>query len=288
MASRLRFPQLLFALPLLLAACQTVVDLDVTATPPQLVVEGVIERRPATPADTRQRLRLTTTVAFVGAAAEPPAVTDATVQVSDGTTTYDFTSVGGGFYECPALPAEVGRRYALRIRWRGEEYAAQTSLPDGPPIDSIYTAFKEETTVSPAGTYVRFDTRDPAGVRNYYEWRLFINGELQRNPDPGNAVEVIASDEFFDGRALTGLEPNGEITVSPGDSARVEQVAITVDQYHYLLGVFRLTGTGNPAFGDPPPVTPRGNVQNVRAGGPAAQGYFGAGTVAVAALVVPR
>jgi Domain of unknown function (DUF4249) len=276
---------LLALLLIFLTACETVVDLDIPPATPLLIVEGGIERHPG-PDSATQRIRLTTTVPYVGPAAVPPPVATATVRVMDGASEYVFVHEGAGYYVCRTLAGSVGHTYALRIDYNGATYVAEETLLAVAPLDRLYTAYEEATAVQPAGLYVKFDTRDPAPERNYYRWRFFINGKLQLVPDPGNTTEVIATDEFFNGQPLMGLRPSGDITVAPGDSVLVEQLGISQRQYEYLYGVFVLTGAGGPLFGDPPPANIPGNLRNLRAGGPAALGYFGASTVSALALVV--
>lgn len=277
---------LLAALLPLLTACETVLtDYEAPAARPLLVVEGGIERRPD--ADSLvQRIVLSTTRAFVGPNAAPPAVETATVTVSDGITTFPFLHEGGGVYVCRGLAGRVGTTYTLRLTWDGATYTATETLLPVPAIERVYTEFVPGGAFSDDGVYVKLDTQDPANAPNHYLWRLFIDGELQMNPDPGNSREVIASDEFFDGQPLRGLTPNGEIAVVPGDTVRVEQVAISKRRYDYLFAIFNLTAS-TPLFGDPPPANPPGNIRNEQPGGPAALGYFGAAEVSVAGLIVP-
>ncbi len=268
----------------LLIGCEEVVEIELSNGVTRLVVEGGVEGRSGPDAG-RQRVVLSTTAPFASRGESAPKIPDAQVRVSSSAgDNVTFNYKGDGLYETTELIGVVGVEYTLHIQWQGDEYEARETMAPVARIDSIYYEFQEETAFEDEGLFVKLDASDPPGLGNYYMWKLFVNGEWKIKPDPGNAFDVIASDEFFDGRLIQGFLPNEEFTVEPGDSVRVEQHGLTVSAYEYYFAIYSQNGNGTPF--DPPPANVRGNVRNLSTAAEYAVGYFTATEVAEASIVV--
>ena len=273
--------KLLFIVSLLNAfACEKVVDVTIKSTEEFLVIEGGITHR-INQMNDLQIIKLSKTINFFDQNSNA-AVENATVTVSDGTTVYRFSSIGDGEYAAQ-VQTVIGNIYTLNIEYNGQLYEATETLITVPPIDSIYTVFEEETLFTDAGYLVKINTTDPIGEVNYYNWKVYKNGELFIVPDPGNRVDLIASDQFFNGQPLIGITPNEEAILEVGDQAKVEQHGVTERFHNYLYEFYTQTG-GNVFLGDPPPGRIKGNVINLSNPDQIALGYFAVTSVAEAEI----
>jgi len=257
------------------ASCETDVsdDINLASSPPKLVIDGGLERNIVSPV-TEQKIRLTTTNNFLSD--EPnPIISDAIVNVTDGTTIWDFNHQGNGIYSNADIDLQLNTNYTITIEWNGETYQGIDTLNQVPSFDDFYTVFEEETIFSPGGYFLKFDSTDPVGIENYYYNRLFRNGEFLISPDPGNAQNLITSDEFFDGQQRTNVDINGEIGFEIGETATGQQLGVSKEYFDYLFELFTQTGNTEISFGgNPPPATIRSNVINTTTPSNRAVGFF--------------
>ncbi|NRA47840.1 MAG: DUF4249 domain-containing protein [Phaeodactylibacter sp.] len=265
-----------------LSSCQDVISLEIENFEEVLVVEGGITHR-TNSNDLAQTIKISKTKGFFDQASDAH-VEDAEVVVSDGINSYTFTHSGNGAYK-GEVPTQPGMTYTLSIAYNGQRYEAQETMVEVPPIDSIYAVFEEESVFSDAGYVVQIDVQDPADQANYYHWKLFKNDEFFIVPDGGNQFNLIASDQFFNGELITGIEPNEEVIVEVGDHIRVEQHGITERYYSFLEQFFELTG-GSFGLGDPPPARISGNIQNLSDPDQSMLGYFAVTSVAEATVTL--
>ncbi|MFN5168172.1 MAG: DUF4249 domain-containing protein [Cyclobacteriaceae bacterium] len=272
----------LVCLVLLLVGCEKVIDLDLPASNPRLVVEGNILVGLDTLINV-QTIKLSTTAPYIGNTLPTPVV-NASVSVLEGSTTYTFTHTRNGIYTS-TFSAQVGKTYQLRVTHAGDTYEAAETVPGGPAIESLGIKYFPSALGSPEGDFIVINTDDPAENRNFYFWRLFINGTLMINPSPGNIYRAIQQDEFFNGQPLVNYLPYDNFRVVKGDRAVMEQLNISEPMFNYLYALFNLTAA-SPVSGDVPPGNIRGNVINRSNRQRDALGYFGAASVSIKTKIV--
>lgn len=265
---------------ILASACETDVsdDIDLASFPPKLVIQGGLERNLTSPLST-QELRLTTTNDFLSDEVNP-AVTDAQVSITDGTTVWPMAHQGNGVYANANLSPQVSTTYTMTIIWDGETYEGSDTLNEVPRFERFFAEFQAGTIFSPEGYILKFDTTDPENIENYYYYRVFRNGDFVITPDPGNSQNLIKSDEFKDGQQIIGGEINGEIAFQVGEEATGQQLGISEEYFDYLFQLFTQTGnTGINFGGNPPPATIRSNLINLDTPSRRAVGFFYAADV---------
>ncbi|UOY08273.1 DUF4249 domain-containing protein [Muricauda sp. SCSIO 64092] len=268
-------------------ACETDVtnDLNIADSEPRLVLQGGIERNLVNPLP-KQQVRLTTTANFLDDVAQP-IVEDAVVTIFDGVQDYPCRYAGNGVYETDALVPSVNTEYTITINWEGDTYVATDNLNPVPRFNDLYFIFEEETLFSDEGYFLQIDTQDPPGIPNFYYYRVARNGEFIIVPDPGNSTVLVVSDEFFDGRFRTGVNPNDEVSFEVGDVAIAQQLAISEVYHDYLFLLFEQTGNAGLSFvGNPPPASIRGNIINLTDNTKRALGFFYAAEVEEGSLVI--
>ncbi|RMG30853.1 MAG: DUF4249 domain-containing protein [Bacteroidetes bacterium] len=272
----------LHKLPLLLGAtflfmaCEQVVQLDLPTAAPRLVVDGLYTNQPG-----QQRVRLSYTAPYFTQEAEPP-VRGALVVVSElGGKQDTLAETERGIYrsEKTAILAGV---YVLHIFLPdGKHYRSQPEmLYEVPPIDSLY--FRENVALNEQdkGYNIFIDTKDPAGVENYYRWKRYVNGQYQNEP----LDIIIGFDEYADGKDWLGIQINLN-AVQKGDSILVEQLSISKAFYDYLFTLQQQTAFVGGIF-DPPPASVKGNMVNVDDVNEQVLGFFRVAAVAQKRAVV--
>lgn len=166
-----------------LTSCEDVVDLDVKAGAPQLVVDGWVTNQ-----QTSQSIRLTESAGYFDNSPAKP-VLGATVTVSDDKgRVFSFVDLkkDGNYVWKPVAISDtigrVGRTYTLRIRIGTEEYTAVSKLNRVPKIDSV-TYFFDKLPIAPAddapqeGYTAEFFARDPMGAGDCYWIKSYKNGK---------------------------------------------------------------------------------------------------------------
>ena len=260
---------------LLTASCQKVVTLDLKNTDPRLAIEANLadDGQPCTVLLSRS-VDYTQTNTF-------PAVSGATITLSDdagGLETLPETSTPGQ-YRGSKLTGQPGRRYTLRVESGGQAYVAACTLPA--PVVPL-TGLKAQKNAVGNNIQLVPGYQDPAGVPNYYLFRQYRNGRL-------NKAIFLQNDEFTDGKLnARGLNAQGggggnatddADKLAAGDTVRVEMQNVDPDAYEYFR-TLNLTLQGGGAFS----ATPSNPKSNFSGG---VLGYFNAHSRRQRSLLVP-
>lgn len=269
---------IVFSIILGLTSCQDVIDLDLPATDPQLVVEGWLTNEPV-----EQQVRLSLSAPYFENA-ELARQSGALVVLFDGENPVDtFMETGGasGLY-ASSFQLQAGGVYSVYIGLPdGRQYQSVPQvLKPVPPIDSIYAEFREESPFEDEGYYVFINTREPAGAGDHYRWRQYINGELQNAPFDLN----YASDEFVDGNPIIGFEVATQ-AAQAGDTVRIDQMTISREAFDFLVQVQNQTAFVGSLFDTPPAPIP-GNLRNLNDPEDQPLGFLGISGLTFAELVI--
>lgn len=265
-----RIPSSLLLLVLAFAgvACQDVIDLNVPEGETRYVVDAQF-----TDSDQGNYVRLSTTAPYFEDG-NTPRINGATIVISDNTgfsETLTESDEEDGLYLF-ATPGVVGRTYTLDITAPdGTQLRSQPTFMAGvAPIDSIYfreTNFPLEDPDT-MEYILQLDARDPLGVRNYYRWKLYVNGEYLNEPFD----IALGSDFLADGEDYIGFVPNDE-SLFEGDTVMVEQIGISRESFDYWGLVLEQTAFVGGPF-DPPPAPIPGNMFNVNDENDKVLGFF--------------
>lgn len=123
---------------------------------------------------------------------------------------------------------------------------------------------------------IYIETKEIPGLGNYYQWKVYINGEYQDEPFD----MIFAEDQFVDGNdieefdiyALSEEDILFYTSISDSISVRIEQTGISQNHYNFLSDVFSQTAISGGPF-SPPPAEVRSNITNT-SGGERALGIF--------------
>jgi len=271
-----------------IVACERIVDLEIPSGEPKVVVEGQI-----TSALEPWSIRLTSSKPYFDQG-ELTFITDAAVLITgtDGSNvTLNYTD--SGYYESLSPQQCVpGETYTLTIDYDGEKYTASEEAPLAYPIDTIASYYlPEDNGFIEKGYYVFIQGKERPEQGDYYLFNAYRNDTLQE--DFG---ALLDSDEFG---SVSFLNENFDIynileelslgktprpfpfTVEPGDTIKVEQLAISEQFFNYIFDTGAQLGRSGTPF-DPPPANPNNNVSN------GALGYFSVVHLEEAQIVVKK
>ncbi|WP_294296365.1 DUF4249 domain-containing protein [uncultured Chryseobacterium sp.] len=246
---------------LFMVSCEKNIDLDLEDQSGKIVIEGNITD------DTGPYLvKITKSVAYTSAESYT-VIENAKVIISDNTGQSEtLTYAGDGFYVTNTFTAEPGRTYTLKVTAEGQQYSAQSTMPqpvlfDGLEQDSFMVAGEKSYTLLPIFT-------DPPALGNRYLFIFSVNNTSQR-------FFSVFSDNVNNGlpnqRPL--LMPNDKdgIKVKAGDTIHVEMQCIDQNIFTYYSALLQILDGG--AGAGVTPANPPSNISN------GALGYFSAHTV---------
>ncbi|MFN1215648.1 DUF4249 domain-containing protein [Chryseobacterium kwangjuense] len=255
-------------------SCEKEIDLDLDDKSGTIVIEGNITDQPGP-----YVVRITKSVAFT-ASNQYPAVTGAQVIVSDNTgQTETLQYLGDGKYVTNTFTGVAGRTYTLKIQAEGQQYTAQSTMPEAVPFDDLTQdsfSFGGETTYTLLPVFT-----DPSVLGNRYLFNFTVNNMTKKT------FEVF-SDNVNNGLVnqrplfLPNEDDEDDPTdhkVVPGDTIYVEMQSIDNNVFTYYSALLQISGDGGPG-GGLTPTNPPSNINN------GALGYFSAHTVQKRSIVI--
>lgn len=277
-----KFSLYLLAL-ILLYACEKKIEIDLEDPDPVLVIEGQV-----TDQDTITWVRLSY------------------IQNYNSTTPPDFTLEKNAIIKLYEDDSEVGElnynetTQRFEIQFKGtidHSYFIEIVTEDGTeyfsepeainfvgPIDSLWSVKEDDVFEDGQAYFIRMNTFETEGLGDNYQWKVYVNGEYQS--DPENIA--IADDQFVDGQPILNIDVfymsqedfNGFQSNSPDGKVvvKVDQTAITKTYFDFLNEVFIQTAFVGSPF-DPPPAAIRGNVYKSTDINDRALGFFQAVSV---------
>lgn len=205
-------------------SCTKVIDVDVPNGGERLIVEASIEWQKGSDGKT-QTIRLNKSTNYFDANKINPA-TAAIVTVTNTSTneTFLFTEQENGVYVCNNFKPTLYDTYNLKIDYENEIIESTSVLT---PVSIIKNVYQEiESGFGEEQISVVAEADDPAGIKNFYFLKFFLNQET--NP----AGRSTSSDELSDGNTLSeDFESDG---LKAGDEIRINLQGITEAYFYYL------------------------------------------------------
>jgi Domain of unknown function (DUF4249) len=255
----------LFFLLLVPASCQDVIELDLSDTDAQYVIEGAVtDQTGPFIVKIRQSVHFDEPNVY-------PEISGANVTIGDGSLSDTLREVRPGLYETVRLKQGIpGRAYALSVEIAGKTFKAVSQMPYPVPFEALTT-----TTGSFGGSVSILavpNFTDPAGLGNHYRFVQWNNGRRLPNI-------FVLDDRNSDGLRITRplFTPGGDVETVMGDTLTVEMQSIDRATYKYLYALDASAGNG-PNAGVP--ANPENNF------GGAALGYFSAHTTQRRTIIV--
>lgn len=190
----------------------------------------------------------------------PTTISGATVNISDGTNTFNFTETDPGVYVSNPLDQAMGDvEYTLTVNHAGAIFTA-SDFCDAPAIlDSleIIPVHQNDDISQPVIYYdLLISTQEKAGFGDYYAWEIYINGVLYND---NISDQIATSDDFLpDGIYLPSFPLtyiNAE-DVEPGDTITLAQHTISKTTFEAYQAILFQTDFRGGIFDTPPADVP--------------------------------
>lgn len=249
-------------LVLFIISCQKVININLNAASPAIVIVGNINDQPGP-----YTVTLSQTVNFSQPNTFPP-VSGAFITIADnaGNTDTLVETSTAGTYNTKKITGVPGRTYTLTVVANGQTYTSVSAMPQAVTFDTLvviqhigggFGGFRHgsDTTYSAEAEF-----QDPATVISYYRFIETLNDTLLTNINS-------FSDQYSIGLYIAyPLRAEGHPLLLD-DSLKVEMQCIDKGTYLYLSTVGEASGSTN--------VTPSNPVSNISNN---ALGYFSAHT----------
>lgn len=250
------------------SSCTKVIDINLNAAEPKIVIEGNISNQPNSCI-----IKLSKTVNFNESNTFPP-VNGAIVTISDNLGNSEtLTEASSGIYTSNSIQAIPGRTYSLSVTSDGKNYTSTATVPntvsiDSLLIDSISMGFGGRKS----SKFIRILYQDPFGINNYYRFIEIING---------NTVNTIFinDDKLQDGSLINYRLRKGDSPLNSGDNVTILLQTIDKAVYDYFSMLQQLVGGGRGGQ-TATPANPKSNIS----GG--ALGYFSANSETSKTIIV--
>jgi len=247
---------------ILFYSCQKTVTLDLNTAPAQIVIQGEI-----TNTSGPYTVTINQSTAFYADNTFPP-ISGAAVKISDGQGLTDsLTETSPGVYSTHTLQGTPGNTYTLSVFAQNQQYTAASTMPAPVALDSITWqkgSFQKAIYAIP-------NFQDPAGVKNFYQFMEYLNGQQVTNGI------FVFDDRLSDGRYITRSLRNDSSRLVTGAQLQVKMYTIDENVYNYFNQLEQSLGFNTSAS----PANPATNISN------GAYGYFSAHTVQSKTVTVP-
>jgi uncharacterized protein DUF4249 len=256
------------SISLVFCACQKVINVKLTPGASEYVIEGIITDQPGyCTVSISQTKNFSSDNTFPGVSGA-----NVTVENSGVVTMLTETGTGSGVYSTSTINGQPGKTYNLTVGIGGSIFKASSTMPGPVGPDSIYVS-KSLTSNDHYATVVY---QDPAGIKNYYRWVQYVNGNKEK-------TIFIMDDEFNDGLLVTNqlnfYNDNDDSRRNigfGGDTVKISMFCIDSAVYKYWSSLQQSgTGSGNSA-------SPANPVSNIQGG---CLGYFSAQTIRTKTMI---
>lgn len=242
-----------------LTGCDEPIKLDVTQTPPQIVIEGQV-----TDVSGKQFVHLSRSLGFYQVG-DPEAIKAAYVTIKDDTgdsvsffhNPHQHPDSVGYFVPKVKFVGVIGRTYTMKVLIGEDTYTASDKLVRVTSFDSIsYRPNRFLGRDIPSdGKYMELVmyAKEPQDTEDNYLFKFYRNDSLVYT----KRDDVYIFNDYGIGERIDGVA--SPVYYAPGDSARVEMYSISRDGYLYYNDLGTIMNSDGGMF-SPPPANPRSNI----------------------------
>ena len=267
--SNLRWVLILMITGSLIISCEDVINVNLKDATPRLVIDGRITNL----SDTVKIMLNKSTDYFTPS--QIGAVTNGIVKITDSHGISNTLSNNlNGTYLISNIHANPGDSFTLDVLVDGINYTAAASMPVEVRIDTLII---DERPGRPKENQLNIYFRDPFGIANYYQVKVFKNDSLLNS----NNEFALFSDKYYDGKSIfitIGARRLNIQNFEPNDRIKVQLINIDKMLYEYLQILHDITDAG--ILSASTPSNPPNNISN------GALGYFAAVSVSEKTIIV--
>jgi hypothetical protein len=166
---------LALSLVIALTSCEEVIQVDLNTSNPAFAIEAVIYK------DSVTLVRLTKTTSYFSTE-EPEYITDASIKISDKTSSEELIYKGNGYYSGADITGNEEMTYDIEIFYDGILYKSTSYMPVKTDIIAVrYSKNNEQTIFNPKGEtmfVIKCEFIDDPEADNYYMIRYILDGKV--------------------------------------------------------------------------------------------------------------
>lgn len=220
-----------FSLAITLVSCEKTIDLELEESEPQIVIEAILRE-----GNHPFEVTVSKSTGFFDNSPQTT-LSDATVSLQDEQgNTIDIPHESNGLYRT-TIEATALQTYKLTVMVEGQQFTAQSFMPEKIAIEELDFEYQEQTSFEDAGYEIFFRFNDPAGVDNYYRAVHFLNNVEQK--EAGDLL--VVDDNLFDGGFAKF--PLTEQIFNPQETVAVELIHFDKKSYDYFNAFIDITNT---------------------------------------------
>lgn len=254
----------------LIVSCEDVINVALKDASPRLVIEGKITNL----SDSVKVMLHKSTDYFTPK--DIVSVSNGTVSLSDSKgNIYLLSNNQNGIYSTANIHALPGDIFTLDLTVDGIGYSGSSVMPGIVKIDTITVDNRPDRKKE---NRINIYAKDPAGIPNYYQIKVFKNDTLLNN----NNQYILYSDKFYDGKSIIITINARRFDIprfEPKDRIKVQLFNIDKTMYDYYQILHDITDEGN-LLSASTPSNPPNNLSN------GALGYFAAMSVSEKSITV--
>lgn len=238
---------LLLCIPILLASCEDVIEVDLPTEEPRLIIDAVI-RVDTTQSSTMVRVKVSETNSFFGSV-PPTGVQQITMSNLDnpGGDNQVLLEEAPGIYAKPFPTAQlITDRWFLQIDFEGEFFVAEARFAPAAPIDNL--EFGDDILFDEDDIELKVTFTDVADRVDFYVFDF----------DFGNFL--VTEDEFYEGQQFE-FSYFYDDNLEPGDEIEVSILGASESFFRYMDQIITQS-EGNQGPFETPTLTVRGNIIN--------------------------
>lgn len=178
------------------------------------------------------RIKVTKSGNFFGESTVTP-LTDAVVELNDGSSTYNLTHTGIGYYSLPSYTAIDNKTYSLKVTQGGETFNATSVMPKITKIDTLSYEYQAASTFNDEGYVMSIEIQDAPGIENYYRIEMKYNDDSYYG-----SIEdlILLDDQLLDGNKIVFPIFNAEVA-KLGDTVTMYLFSLDKQAYTYFEGI---------------------------------------------------
>lgn len=247
-------------------SCEDVIDIDIDNSNQQIVIEAAI-----TDTEGPHYVKISKTGDYFKSQ-EFEKINNALAIISDNKGTFDTLSeVSAGTYATSKIVGVEGMDYQLLVKIEGKEYTASTTMPQKVELDSLEYHWQESMTPhGNDGYFVKGYFSDSPEMKNYYRFRINLNGEFYL--EATNEI-VLWDDKLFEGEKDVNIPiKRGGDFFQENDLVEVQLISLNKEMYEYyqslISAISSVSGDGmmnmgkSMIFGSSAPSNPDNNINN--------------------------
>lgn len=214
----------LFAIAIV--SCEEVIEVDLNNAAPELSIEGNVSDSTGP-----YYVKIAMTVGF-SQSNNSANVSGAFVTMSDNAGHVDtLTEISEGKYATHNISGTTSASYLMNALVEGKQYTSLSIMPMKTNLDTIFTTTNGGGGFGNGGNKITIVPKyhDPAGIRNFYRFILYINGVQTDDV-------FVQNDEGRDGQVISQALRSRK-TINSGDLLTLEMQCIDENVYKYFYAL---------------------------------------------------